>query len=42
MKTYRDFNVNALFYNLNTRKVEDWTGRGLLDLQKGTFTTTEK
>ena len=29
----RDFTVNALFYNLRTRLVEDFTGLGILDLQ---------
>ena len=29
----RDFTVNALFFNLRTKRVEDWTGRGLQDLQ---------
>jgi tRNA nucleotidyltransferase (CCA-adding enzyme) len=28
----RDFTVNALFYNLQTKTVEDWTGRGVRDL----------
>lgn len=28
----RDFTLNALFFNLQTRQVEDWTGRGLSDL----------
>ena len=28
----RDFCLNALFYNLSTRLIEDWTGRGLRDL----------
>lgn len=28
----RDFTINALFYNLHTRAVEDHTSRGLLDL----------
>lgn len=28
----RDFTVNALFYNVRTRRVEDWTGRGADDL----------
>ncbi|KAJ1444743.1 hypothetical protein M885DRAFT_474183 [Pelagophyceae sp. CCMP2097] len=28
----RDLTINALFYNLETRKVEDWTGSGLRDL----------
>ncbi|CAI5717312.1 unnamed protein product [Hyaloperonospora brassicae] len=30
----RDFTINALFYNLATRQVEDFTGQGLCDLQK--------
>lgn len=29
----RDFTVNALFYNLNTGSVEDFTGSGLTDLR---------
>lgn len=28
----RDFTINSLFYNIRTRKIEDWTGRGLVDL----------
>mmetsp|Transcript_3723 Transcript_3723/g.7861 ORF Transcript_3723/g.7861 Transcript_3723/m.7861 type:complete len:845 (-) Transcript_3723:27-2561(-) len=28
----RDFTINSLFYNIRTRKIEDWTGRGLNDL----------
>ena len=28
----RDFTVNALFYNLHSRQVEDWTGRAVRDL----------
>ena len=28
----RDFTVNALYYNLNTEQVEDFTGTGLADL----------
>lgn len=28
----RDFCLNALFFNLTTNQVEDWTGRGLPDL----------
>jgi tRNA nucleotidyltransferase (CCA-adding enzyme) len=28
----RDLTINALFYNLKTRQVEDWTGQGLPDL----------
>lgn len=29
----RDFTVNALFYNINTREIEDFTGQGLADLK---------
>jgi tRNA nucleotidyltransferase/poly(A) polymerase len=34
----RDFTMNALFYNLNTKEVEDLTQRGLSDLAAGMFT----
>lgn len=30
----RDFTINALFYNINEDKVEDFTERGLDDLKK--------
>eukprot|EP00981_Chlorochromonas_danica_P007342 scaffold1690_cov177-Ochromonas_danica.AAC.19 len=29
----RDLTINALFYNLHSRSVEDWTGKGLYDLK---------
>ena len=35
----RDSTVNALFYNLQTGEVEDFTGRGLEDLQAGLIKT---
>ncbi|KAJ0401310.1 hypothetical protein ATCC90586_000817 [Pythium insidiosum] len=35
----RDITINALFYNLHTRQVEDWTGRGLDDLRAGVIRT---
>lgn len=35
----RDFTVNALFYNLQTENVEDFTGRGLDDLADGVLRT---
>ena len=35
----RDFTCNALFYNIRTRAVEDWTGRGLQDLIAGQLVT---
>jgi len=35
----RDFTVNALFYNLNTKTVEDLTGSGLADLSQGIIRT---
>ena len=35
----RDLTINALFYNINTGQVEDWTGRGFDDLRKGLVAT---
>ena len=35
----RDFTINALFYNLHSREVEDFTGRGLDDLRDGIVRT---
>lgn len=35
----RDFTINALFYNLQTGKVEDYTGQGVDDLKKGLLRT---
>ena len=35
----RDLTINALFYNINTGQVEDWTGRGFQDLRKGVIAT---
>lgn len=35
----RDFTINSLFYNINERTVEDFTGRGLLDLRNGIMAT---
>lgn len=35
----RDMTVNALFYNVHTQKVEDWTGHGLDDLRTGLVRT---
>lgn len=35
----RDFTINALFYNINTKCVEDLTGRGIQDLKSGTIRT---
>ena len=35
----RDSTVNALFYNLQTGEVEDFTGRGLNDLEAGLIKT---
>lgn len=36
----RDFTLNALYYNLTTRQVEDWTKRGLHDLLKTRIVST--
>ena len=35
----RDLTINALFYNINTRTVEDLTGRGIDDLRAGVART---
>jgi tRNA nucleotidyltransferase (CCA-adding enzyme) len=35
----RDFTINALYYNLMTKEVEDFTGSGLADLEKGIIRT---
>lgn len=35
----RDLTINALYYNLHTRQVEDFTSRGLQDLQAGIVRT---
>ncbi|EDK47579.1 hypothetical protein LELG_05760 [Lodderomyces elongisporus NRRL YB-4239] len=35
----RDATLNALFYNLNEQKIEDFTGKGLQDLQDGVLRT---
>uniref|UniRef100_A0A0K6S886 Poly A polymerase head domain-containing protein n=1 Tax=Chromera velia CCMP2878 TaxID=1169474 RepID=A0A0K6S886_9ALVE len=35
----RDFTFNALFYNINTATVEDFTGHGLTDLRRGVVRT---
>ncbi|POM61426.1 TRNA nucleotidyltransferase, partial [Phytophthora palmivora] len=35
----RDLTINALFYNLHTRQVEDFTGRGIEDLKAGVIRT---
>uniref|UniRef100_A0A7S2EN92 Poly A polymerase head domain-containing protein n=1 Tax=Trieres chinensis TaxID=1514140 RepID=A0A7S2EN92_TRICV len=35
----RDLTINALFYNVNTGRVEDWTGRGFADLARGAVAT---
>ncbi|KAF8980016.1 CCA tRNA nucleotidyltransferase, mitochondrial [Entomortierella lignicola] len=36
---YRDFTINALFYNIRTNAIEDFTGRGLDDLKNGLIRT---
>lgn len=35
----RDLTINALFYNVNTSQVEDFTGKGIQDLQTMTLRT---
>ncbi|KAI9346722.1 hypothetical protein DFJ73DRAFT_626223 [Zopfochytrium polystomum] len=35
----RDITINSLFFNLHTQKVEDFTGKGLADLEAGHIRT---
>ncbi|KAH6834117.1 Polynucleotide adenylyltransferase family protein [Perilla frutescens var. hirtella] len=35
----RDLTINSLFYNINTSSVEDFTGRGIVDLKSGKIVT---
>ncbi|KAJ1557011.1 CCA tRNA nucleotidyltransferase, mitochondrial, partial [Nowakowskiella sp. JEL0078] len=35
----RDITINALFYNLHTKEIEDFTGKGLDDLRNGYIRT---
>ncbi|KAK4413316.1 CCA tRNA nucleotidyltransferase, mitochondrial [Sesamum alatum] len=35
----RDLTINSLFYNINTRSVEDFTRRGIADLKSGKIVT---
>jgi tRNA nucleotidyltransferase (CCA-adding enzyme) len=35
----RDFTINALYYNLNSQEIEDYTGSGLDDLENGIIKT---
>ncbi|XP_050372987.1 tRNA nucleotidyltransferase cca2 isoform X2 [Argentina anserina] len=35
----RDLTINSLFYNINTKSVEDWTNRGIKDLKCGKIVT---
>lgn len=35
----RDATLNALFYNLNKNEIEDFTGKGLIDLENGILRT---
>lgn len=30
----RDFTINALFYNIDTQEVEDWTEKGISDIER--------
>ncbi|KAG0006663.1 CCA tRNA nucleotidyltransferase, mitochondrial [Modicella reniformis] len=39
---HRDFTINALFYNVHTDKIEDYTGKGLEDLRDGWIRTPLK
>ncbi|KAK3821324.1 MAG: hypothetical protein J3Q66DRAFT_398369 [Benniella sp.] len=39
---HRDFTINALFYNIRTNQIEDYTGNGLKDLRDGWIRTPLK
>lgn len=36
---YRDITINSLFYNINEQKVEDFTKKGIIHLEKGIIAT---
>ncbi|KAL7682451.1 putative Poly A polymerase, head domain-containing protein [Plasmopara halstedii] len=38
----RDLTINALFFNLHTRLVEDFTGKGVEDIEKGIIRTPKE
>lgn len=38
----RDLSINSLFYNINENKVEDFTNKGINDLEKGIIATPIK
>lgn len=38
----RDLTINSLFYNLSTKQVEDFTGKGIKDLVSNTFRTPDE
>jgi tRNA nucleotidyltransferase (CCA-adding enzyme) len=35
----RDLTINSLFYNINKKEVEDFTGKGIEDLKHGIIRT---
>ena len=35
----RDLSINSMFYNINEQKVEDFTQRGIKDLEQGIINT---
>ena len=38
----RDFSINSLFYNINEKKLEDFTQKGIKDLEEGIIATPVK
>ena len=38
----RDFSINSLFYNVNEKKLEDFTQKGIKDLEEGLIATPVK
>ena len=35
----RDFTINSMFYNIHTGQIEDYSGRGVIDLNRGVIQT---
>jgi tRNA nucleotidyltransferase (CCA-adding enzyme) len=35
----RDLTINTMFYNINNKEIEDFTGRGIIDLENGIIRT---
>jgi tRNA nucleotidyltransferase (CCA-adding enzyme) len=36
----RDYTINSMFYNINERKIEDFTGNGIKDMENKVIRTS--